>query len=92
MPRRIGIQKALDMMLTGKQIDPRRAKKWGLVDALTAEGKLLQAAMIMAKQLIKKPLERKRKRSLTERFLESSLGRGILFSQAKKMAFETISR
>ena len=85
LPRLVGIQKALDMMLTGKQINARRAKKMGLVDELTDEGKLLQAAIIMAKRLIKKPIVRKSKLSLTEKLLESGLGRGILFGQAKKM-------
>ncbi len=88
LPRLIGIQKALDMMLTGKQIDARRAKKWGLVDDLTDEGKLLQAAMIMAKGLMEKPIIRKSKLTFQEKVLESSLGRGILFSQAKKMALK----
>lgn len=88
LPRLIGVQKALDMMLTGKLIDPFRAKKWGLVDELTDEGKLLQAAMIMAKKLVKKPIVRRSKLSFTEKLLESSLGRGLLFSQAKKMAIK----
>lgn len=88
LPRLIGIQKGLDMALTGKNIDPYRAKKWGLVDELTDEGKLLQAAIKMAKRYAKKPIERKSRLSFTEKILESSLGRGILFSQAKKMALK----
>ncbi len=88
LPRLIGVQKALDMMLTGKLIDPFRAKKWGLVDELTAEGKLLQAAIIMAKKLVKQPIVRQSKLSLSEKLLESPLGRGVLFSQAKKMALK----
>jgi len=88
LPRLIGIQKALDMMLTGKNIDPYRAKKWGLVDELTDEGKLLQAATMMAQRYLKKPIERKSRRSFTEKILESALGRGILFKQAKKMAYK----
>lgn len=88
LPRLIGIQKALDMMLTGKNIDPYRAKKWGLVDELTDEGKLLQAATMMAERYLKKPIERKSRLTFTEKILQSSLGRGILFSQAKKMALK----
>lgn len=88
LPRLIGIQKALDMMLTGKQIDPYRLKKWGLVDELTDEGKLEQAAVMMAKRLLKKPIVRKSKLSFMEKVLESPLGRGVLFGQAKKMALK----
>ena len=89
LPRLIGIQKALDMMLTGKNIFAYRAKKWGLVDELTDEGKLHQAAVLMAKRLLDKPMERKPKLSFTEKLLEgNSLGRKILFSQARKMAFK----
>ena len=32
LPRVVGLQKALDLILTGKQLDARRAKKIGLVD------------------------------------------------------------
>lgn len=35
MPRLIGAANALDLMLTGRAIDARRAKKMGLVDAVT---------------------------------------------------------
>ena len=88
LPRLIGIQKALDMMLTGKNIFASRAKKMGLVDIVTDEGKLLSVAVQVAKGLLKKPIVRKRKMSFLEKFLESGLGRGTLFSQAKKMAMK----
>lgn len=88
LPRLIGIQKALDMMLTGKNIPASRAKKMGLVDELTDEGKLLSAAIQMAKGLLKKPIIRKSKLTTVEKFLESGLGRGILFGQARKMALK----
>ncbi|MCB9290213.1 MAG: enoyl-CoA hydratase/isomerase family protein [Lewinellaceae bacterium] len=89
LPRLIGIQKALDMMLTGKNIFAYRAKKIGLVDELTEEGKLHQAAVMMAKRLLKKPIQRKSKLSLAEKLLEGNpIGRKLLFSQARKMAFK----
>lgn len=88
LPRLIGIQKALDMMLTGKQVDAYRCKKWGLVDELTSPGKLEQAAIMLAKRILKKPIVRKSKMAFQEKILESGLGRGILFGQAKKMALK----
>lgn len=89
LPRLIGIRKALDMMLAGKNIFAYRAKKWGLVDELTDEGKLHQAAVMMARRLLRQPIDRKPKRTITEKLLEGNpLGRKILFSQARKMAFQ----
>jgi len=89
LPRLIGIQKALDMMLTGKNIFARPAKKMGLVDELTAPGKLHQAATMMAQRMLKNPIKRKSKLSFTEKLLEGNpIGRSILFSQAKKMALK----
>ncbi len=88
LPRLIGIQKALDMMLTGKQINATRAKKWGLIDELTDEGKLLQAAIMMVKKIMNKPIVRKLTLAFQEKLLESSLFRKMLFSQAKKMALQ----
>lgn len=89
LPRRIGIQKALDMMLTGKNIYPYQAKKMGLVDELTHRDKLHRAAIIMAKKLIKQPLSNKRNKKLSDRLLEGNfIGRKILFSQARKIAYK----
>ena len=88
LPRRVSIQKALDMMLTGRNIYPYQAKKMGLVDELTNRNKLHQAAMMLARRLLDKPLERKKTLTLVERLLEGNpLGRAILFSQAKKRAY-----
>lgn len=89
LPRLIGIQKALDMMLTGKNIYAHRAKKMGLIDELTEASKLHHAATILAKKLIKKPMQRKSKLSLVEKLLEGNpIGRSVLFSQARKMALK----
>ena len=69
LPRLIGIQKALDMMLTGKTLNAFRAKKIGLIDEITDEGKLLQAALVMAKKLIQQPIVRKSKLPLSSNCL-----------------------
>ena len=87
LPRKVGIQKALDMMLTGRNIYPYQAKKMGLVEALTHKNKLLQAALITAKKLIQKTPKPKKSKPLATRALEdTSMGRSILFSQARKRA------
>ena len=88
LPRLIGIQKALDVMLTGKNIYAGKAKKIGLVDELTYPGKLHQAATLLAKRILKTPIKkRKTKKTLPEKLLENNpIGRSILFNQARKMA------
>ncbi len=89
LPRLVGIQKALDMMLTGKNIYAVPAKRMGLVDELTAPGKLHQAATMFAKRLLKSPIKRKSKLSFAEKLLEGNpIGRSILFKQARKMALK----
>ncbi len=89
LPRLIGIQPALPIMLTGKNIFAYPAKKMGLVDELTDQFKLHQAAFILAKRLLKNPIKRKDKRSFVEKLLENNpLGRSIVFSQARKLALK----
>ena len=87
LPRLVGVQKALDMMLTGKNIYSRPALKMGLVDELTEPVKLHQAAINLAKRLINKPLERRNKKSLFNRFLDNStIGNKFVFREARKTA------
>ncbi len=89
LPRLVGIQRALDMMLTGKKIYAHQAKKIGLVDELTDRFKLHQAACMLAKRLLEKPMIRKSRKGLFNRLLEDNgAGRNILFSQARKRAFK----
>lgn len=82
LPRLIGIAKALDMMLTGKQIRPKQALKMGLVDDVVPQTILLQAAIELAQSGKKRA---KRKATLMELALERThFGRNILFDQALK--------
>jgi len=82
LPRLIGIAKALDMMLTGKQIRPKQALKMGLVDDVVPQTILLQAAIELAQKGKKRP---KRKATLMELALERThFGRNLLFDQALK--------
>ena len=45
LPQLISIQNALDLLLTGKQIDAKRAMRMGLIDEVVATPQLLQAAI-----------------------------------------------
>lgn len=87
LPRLVGLQNALDMMLTGKNIYAFQAKKMGLVDAVVDRHKLLHAAKIIARQLIEGKFKRKKKESMMNRFLNNtSVGRSIVFKKAREQA------
>jgi 3-hydroxyacyl-CoA dehydrogenase/enoyl-CoA hydratase/3-hydroxybutyryl-CoA epimerase len=86
LPRLVGIQRALDMMLTGKNVYPRQAKRMGLVDGLIHPYGLPDAAKSAALALVNAKRKRKRKRSLFEKMLEGNpLGRKIIFRKARQM-------
>jgi len=85
LPRLIGLQASLDMMLTGKNIFARKAKKIGLVDELVHPSKLKVAAEKLALSLVKKSLKRKRKVSAINKFLDhTSVGRSVVYKEARK--------
>ncbi len=88
LPRLIGIQKALDMMLTGRNIFPHKAKKMGLVDDIIHPHGLLGAAKQAALRIAEKPVKRKRKKNWMEKILESNgMGRSVIYKQARKVVY-----
>jgi len=86
LPRLVGLQKSLDMMLTGKNIYPRPAKKMGLVDDVVHQTKLHRAAVNMIHKINKGDFKRNKvKKPILMKILDNtSIGRGIVYSQAKK--------
>ena len=65
LPRLIGVEKSLDVILSGSPFGAREAKEWGVVDELAEEGKLHESALRFARRLIaeKAPLRKVRDRS-----------------------------
>ncbi|XPF95875.1 fatty acid oxidation complex subunit alpha FadJ [Colwellia sp. RE-S-Sl-9] len=91
LPKLVGIQKALDMMLTGKHLRPIQALKSGLVDHVVPKSILIKTAedIILSNKVSlsvnARYLNTTRKISLMDKLLEgNALGRSIIFSQAKK--------
>ncbi len=83
LPRLVGIAKALDLMLSGRQLRPKQALKMGLVDDVVPVSILLDSAIELALQ--GKQRKHKAKRTLMERVLEGNpVGRNLLFSQASQ--------
>ncbi|QYK03840.1 fatty acid oxidation complex subunit alpha FadJ [Shewanella zhangzhouensis] len=87
LPRLIGIAKALDLMLTGKQVRPKQAIKMGLVNDVVPQSILLDTAieMALAGKKPRKPL----KQPLVTKLLEGTpVGRNIMFDQATKQVLK----
>lgn len=83
LPKLVGIQKALDMMLTGKQLRAKQALKAGIVNDIVPESILVRTAEEMILSGKVKP--KARKLSLMDKVLEGNpLGRKVVFDQATK--------
>lgn len=55
LPRLVGLGRALDLILTGREIDAVEAERIGLVDRLVPAGTALKAAMELANQIAAAP-------------------------------------
>ncbi|MCR9966146.1 fatty acid oxidation complex subunit alpha FadJ [Vibrio antiquarius] len=82
LPRLIGLLPSLDLILTGKQLRAKKAKKLGVVDACVPDTILLD----VAKQFIYKGKNKGTKKlSTKEKVMSGSgLGRKFVFEQAAK--------
>jgi 3-hydroxyacyl-CoA dehydrogenase / enoyl-CoA hydratase / 3-hydroxybutyryl-CoA epimerase len=97
LPRLIGLMGALPLMLTGKQLRPRKAIKIGLIDEIVMPHGIKQVAIAKALQLAEGKGRQPRKRSLQERVLdatlnrvlqETSFGRNFVFSKARQQVMK----
>lgn len=90
LPRRIGLQAALDLILTGRTVRGRRALALGVVDDLVHPAVLESVAEQRARELAAGTLARggrPRPRTATAMLLDDNpLGRTVVFSKAREQA------
>jgi 3-hydroxyacyl-CoA dehydrogenase / enoyl-CoA hydratase / 3-hydroxybutyryl-CoA epimerase len=87
LPRLVGLRSALDLALTGRSIDARKAANIGLLDRAVPHGQLRSQALRLVEELgrVARGRTRRRRRSIGEWALEGNpLGRWVLFRQARK--------
>ncbi|MBX3021272.1 MAG: enoyl-CoA hydratase/isomerase family protein [Bdellovibrionales bacterium] len=88
LPRTVGLPASLDIILAGKAVDGRKAEKIGLVDACVPAQQLEERALAWAREKIAAGAKKRRKTyrpvGAMNKFMDSFLGRPVVFSQAKK--------
>jgi 3-hydroxyacyl-CoA dehydrogenase/enoyl-CoA hydratase/carnithine racemase len=82
---RVGLVAALPMLLTGKRVRARRARRMGLVDAITTPGGIAETGARAALALAEGSLKRKpRKKNFMDRFAATAPGRAIVLRKARQ--------
>jgi 3-hydroxyacyl-CoA dehydrogenase/enoyl-CoA hydratase/3-hydroxybutyryl-CoA epimerase len=85
LPRLIGMRAALDVILTGRPVDARKAERIGLVDERVHPAILEKRSREVALAAQSKKLPpRIPKRGVTDRLLETGPGRRVMLRQARK--------
>ncbi len=87
LPRVVGLANAMDIILNGKLVAAVKAEKMGLVDMAVHPGILMEQALKMAAQKIKDGAKKRAKRfqpkDMPSKFMESFLGKPVVFSKSK---------
>ena len=100
LPRLVGLRAALDMILTGKNVRPKKALQTGLVDEVVHPAILRDVAIRRAREIadvggrdrLPQPRPGARRRSgATQRLLldDNAIGRAVVFRQARE---QTLAR
>jgi 3-hydroxyacyl-CoA dehydrogenase/enoyl-CoA hydratase/3-hydroxybutyryl-CoA epimerase len=88
MPKLIGLQASLDIILAGKSVNAKKALKIGLIDRLVHPSILAEESMKWAKELVAKNKGKAEKKfhpkGTMNVVLESFLGRGLVFKKARE--------
>lgn len=87
LPRLIGVREALDIILTGRNVRPKKARKLGLVDEVVPPESLMIAARKAVAELAagKRKPRRGPEDDLVRTALEGNLvGRKVVFHQARR--------
>lgn len=87
LPRLLGLQNSLDIILQGKLVNAKKAEKMGLIDKAVHPSILQEQTIKMAKEIVTAGGGKRRKVFKPQGaavILEGVLGRPLVFSQARK--------
>jgi 3-hydroxyacyl-CoA dehydrogenase/enoyl-CoA hydratase/3-hydroxybutyryl-CoA epimerase len=92
LPKRVGLQAALDMILSAKNVRAKKALQIGLIDELVHPSILRATAIARAKELAAGTIARERdthKHGAKEILLDDNMiGRAVVFRQAREMTLK----
>ncbi len=83
LPRLTGVEKALDIILSGTPFSAQEALQWGVIDALVEEGRLREGALGFARQVIDSRMPLRKIRDLNDK-LEAARGRPEIFDKVRR--------
>jgi 3-hydroxyacyl-CoA dehydrogenase len=89
LPRIIGVERALDMMIAGDPIGAGEALSLGLVDEVVDESALLTHAIAMARRLLTEPWSKRRVRNLEGELVAVRSDTGFFARFREKIAQRT---
>jgi 3-hydroxyacyl-CoA dehydrogenase len=83
LPRLTGVEKALDIILSGTPFAAQEALQWGVIDALVEEGRLREGALGFARKVIDTRMPLRRIRDLNDK-VEAARGRTEIFDKVRR--------
>jgi 3-hydroxyacyl-CoA dehydrogenase/enoyl-CoA hydratase/3-hydroxybutyryl-CoA epimerase len=90
LPKVVGLQAALDMILTGKTVRAKKALALGLVDEMVHPAILRDVAVQRAKELAQGTRTRRERETRPQAYLleENPIGRAVVFRQAREKVMQ----
>lgn len=82
LTRLIGVEKALEVILSGTLFDAEQALAWGVVDTLVGEGKLREGALAFARKVIDTHMPLRKIRDLNDK-IEAARGHPEIFEKIR---------
>jgi 3-hydroxyacyl-CoA dehydrogenase len=83
LPRLIGVENAIEAIVTGTPFSAKQGLEWGVLDAVLEEGKLKEGALAFAAGIVQQGAPLKKVRDLDDK-LAAARGKPEIFEAAKK--------
>jgi 3-hydroxyacyl-CoA dehydrogenase len=83
LPRLTGVEKALDIILSGTPFSAQEALQWGVLDALVEEGQLREGALGFARKVIDTHMPLRKIRDLNEK-IEAARSHPEIFERVRR--------